>query len=59
LAQAVAVWAPVSLKAALAWLKVAGLKAVVVWQVEHTDDRPVWLMTAGVVWQDAQAVGVP
>jgi hypothetical protein len=59
-AQAVVAWAPVSANEALEWLKAAGLKAVVVWQVEHTVDRPAWLTAAAaVVWQDEQAVGVP
>ena len=39
--------------------QVVGLHPAVVWQVEHTADSPVWAGLAGVVWHDAQAVGVP
>jgi hypothetical protein len=58
-AQAVEAWAPASLKVLDACEKVVGSHPLVVWQVVHTVDSPVWLMTAGVVWHDAQAAGVP
>jgi hypothetical protein len=48
-AQAAAVWVPVSLKVLDACEKVVGFQPAVVWQVEHTVDRPVWAGLAGVV----------
>jgi hypothetical protein len=58
-AQATDTWAPASGKALDAWLNIAGLNEVVVWQLVQVAERPVWLMTAGVGWHAAQVLGVP
>jgi hypothetical protein len=60
-----AAWAPVSGKADVAWLNVAGVQAMVVWQDLHSVGNPPATCAGFVVfwksvwWQSKQIVDVP
>jgi hypothetical protein len=60
-----AAWAPVSGKADVAWLNVAGVQAMVVWQDLHSVENPPATCAGFVVfwksawWQSKQIVDVP
>ena len=63
-AQATVRWAPVNGKAVVLWLNVAGVHAVVEWQIEQSVGNPdvTWfglvVPLKSVMWQVAHAVDV-